>query len=231
MRPQLLLTYDFPPMPSGIARWMGELARRYPQGTLVVSTGQSPDSEEVDERLPNRVDRLAMPVKRLRTLPGILSWSRHVSLLTRTLDAEFIWCGSLKPSAYPAKWVRERIGTPFGILVHGTDFSTLRHETHRSAMKRKVAKGLLDAASVIVANNEATRELCLSVLDELGVALGEDRVRVVALGTDADISNPGDDAVVVRPKYDVDQCDWAAITRDLRAIAAEFASDVARSGG
>lgn len=208
MRPQLLLTYDFPPMSGGISRWMGELARRYPQGELVVSTAQHPDSDEVDERLPNRVDRLAMPVKRLKTLQGILTWSRHVSVLTRTLNAEFIWCGTLKPSAYPAKWVRERLGTPFGVIAHGSDFLTLRHETHRSAIKRRVAKGLLDAASVIVANSNWTRDLCLSVLGELGVSLAEDRVRVVPLGTDPELFRTGIDTSAAEKKYDLEKGRW-----------------------
>ena len=208
MRPQLLLTYDFPPMSGGIARWMGELARRYPQGSMVVSTGQVPDSDEVDERLPNRVDRLAMPVKRLKTLQGILTWSRHASVLARTLDAEFIWCGTLKPAAYPAKWVRERVGTPFGVIAHGSDFLTLRHETHRSAIKRRVAKGLLDAASVIVANSNWTRDLCLSVLGELGVALPEDRVRVVPPGTDPEVFRAGIDTKAVQAKYGLEAGRW-----------------------
>lgn len=208
MRPQLLLTSEFPPMGGGIARWMGELARRYPQGELVVSTAQVPDSDEVDERLPNRVDRLAMPVKRLKTLPGILSWSRHVSVLARTLNAEFIWCGTLKPSAYPAKWVRERLGTPFGVIAHGSDFLTLRHETHRSAAKRRVAKGLLDAASVIVANSNWTRDLCLSVLGEIGVTLADDRVRVVPLGTDPEFFREGIDTAPVQKKYGLESGRW-----------------------
>lgn len=208
MRPQLLLTHDFPPMGGGISRWMGELARRYPQGELVVSTAQYPDSDEVDERLPNRVDRLAMPVKRLKTLQGILTWSRHVSVLTRTLNAEFIWCGTLKPSAYPAKWVRERLGTPFGVIAHGSDFLTLRHETHRSAIKRRVAKGLLDAASVIVANSNWTRDLCLSVLGELGVSLAEDRVRVVPPGTDPDFFRSGIDTSTAEKKYELEKGRW-----------------------
>jgi len=208
MRPQLLLTSEFPPMSGGIARWMGELARRYPQGSLVVSTGQVADSDEVDERLPNRVDRLALSVKRLKTLPGILHWSRHASVLARTLDAEFIWCGTLKPSAYPAKWVRERVGTPFGVIAHGSDFLTLRHETHRSAIKRRVAKGLLDAASVIVANSTWTRDLCLSVLGELGVTLSEDRVRVVPLGTDPEFFRAGIDTKAVQEKYGLEPGRW-----------------------
>lgn len=217
MRPHLLLTHEFPPMRGGIARWMGELARRYPQGELVVSTAQYPDSDEVDERLPNRVDRIAMPVRRLRTLQGILTWSRHVSVLTRTLNAEFIWCGTLKPSAYPAKWVRERLGTPFGVIAHGSDFLTLRHETHRSAIKRRVAKQLLDAASVIVANSNWTRELCLSVLGELGVSLAEDRVRVVPLGTDPDFFRAGLDTTAVREKYELEGGTWLLTVAPLAA--------------
>jgi phosphatidylinositol alpha-1,6-mannosyltransferase len=217
MRPQLLLTPDFPPMSGGIARWMSELARRYPQGELVVSTAQYPDSDEVDERLPNRVDRLAMPVRRLKTLQGILTWSRHVSVLTRTLNAEFIWCGTLKPSAYPAKWVRERLGTPFGVIAHGSDFLTLRHETHRSAIKRRVAAGLLDAASVIVANSHWTRDLCLSVLGELGVSLAEDRVRVVPLGTDPEFFRMGIDTGAVREKYGLGAGTWLLTVAPLAA--------------
>jgi hypothetical protein len=42
MSPQLLLSYDFPPMGGGIARWMGELARRFPAESLVISTGHCP---------------------------------------------------------------------------------------------------------------------------------------------------------------------------------------------
>ena len=40
MRPHLLLSSDFPPMGGGIARWMGELTRRYPVGSFVASTGE-----------------------------------------------------------------------------------------------------------------------------------------------------------------------------------------------
>ena len=47
MTTHLLLTYDFPPIGGGIARWMAELARRYPAGSLVVSTGQQGDASDV----------------------------------------------------------------------------------------------------------------------------------------------------------------------------------------
>ena len=61
MSEQLLLVHDFPPMGGGIARWMGELARRSPPGSLVVSTGQYPGSEETDRLLRSPIDRLPIP--------------------------------------------------------------------------------------------------------------------------------------------------------------------------
>src|SRR5436309_2061378 len=45
-----LLTGEFPPMQTGIARMMGEVTRRYPRGELLVSTGQHRDSQDSDVR-------------------------------------------------------------------------------------------------------------------------------------------------------------------------------------
>ena len=68
----LLLAYDFPPLGGGIARWMDELARGYPAGTLTVSTGVVAGSDPIDAALPNPVDRVGVPVHRLRTAPGLM---------------------------------------------------------------------------------------------------------------------------------------------------------------
>src|SRR5512147_1669770 len=100
MSPHLLLTYDFPPMGGGISRWMSELARRYPPGSLVVSTGFVKGDDEVDETFPNRVERAFVPAAHLRTLPGLLVWSRSASVLAHSTNAEFTWCGTLKPCGY-----------------------------------------------------------------------------------------------------------------------------------
>ena len=113
--------------------------------------------------------------------------------------------------------MRERLGTPFGVIAHGSDFLTLRHETHRSAIKRRVAKGLLDAASVIVANSNWTRDLCLSVLGELGVSLAEDRVRVVPLGTDPEFFHSGIDTRAVEKKYELEKGRWLLTVAPLAA--------------
>jgi phosphatidyl-myo-inositol dimannoside synthase len=208
MAPHLLLTYDFPPIGGGIARWMGELAKRYPAGSLIVSTGQSGGTSDVDAGFPNRVDRLPIPSRRLRTIPGLLLWSRRVAVLARSTDAEFIWCGNIKPAAYPAKWTMERTGTPFGILLHGGDLLILQHQVHRSAIKRKTATALLSSAAVLVANSEFTRDHCLTLLSELEIDAPPELVRVVPLGADHEAFRPGLDTREVRARYALDDGRW-----------------------
>jgi phosphatidylinositol alpha-1,6-mannosyltransferase len=208
MPTHLLLTYDFPPIGGGIARWMAELAKRYTPGSLVVSTGQSGDASDVDASFPNRVDRLGIPSRRLRTIQGILLWSRRVAVLARSTDAEFIWCGNIKPAAYPAKWTMERTGVPFGILLHGGDLLILQHQIHQSAIKRQTAAALLSSAAVLVANSDWTRERCLTVLSELELDVAPDRVRVVPLGADQAFFRPGIDTREVRERYELEDGRW-----------------------
>jgi phosphatidyl-myo-inositol dimannoside synthase len=208
MRTHILLTYDFPPIGGGIARWMAELAKRYPAGSLVVSTGNHPDASEVDATFPNRVDRLPVAPRRLRTIQGLLLWARRTAVLARSTDAEFIWCGNIKPAAYPAKWTRERVGTPFGILLHGGDLLILQHQIHQSSIKRGTARGLLSAASVLVANSEWTRDRCLTLLGELDLDTSPDRVRVVPLGADQEFFQPGVDTSEVMARYGLQAGRW-----------------------
>lgn len=208
MRTQLLLTYDFPPMGGGIARMMGELARRYPPGTLVVSTGQYGEGANADAELLNVVDRLRIPSRRLRALQGLVLWSRRAASLARSLHPEFVWCGNLKPAGYPARWVRQRVGTPYGILFYGTDLLLLQRRIRRSAVKRQTVRALIGSAAVLVAISHWTRDLCLTVLDELGLGDREVDLRIVPLGTDPVRFRPGIDPATVRSRYDLDERRW-----------------------
>src|SRR5690606_21846110 len=114
----LLFSYDFPPLGGGISRWMEELARGYPPGSLLVSTGTVADQDEIDQALPNPVARPPISTHRLRTLQGLLLWSRRAAALGRDPEARFAWCGNIRPAGYPAKWAWERVGLPYGILLH-----------------------------------------------------------------------------------------------------------------
>jgi phosphatidylinositol alpha-1,6-mannosyltransferase len=187
---------------------MGELARHYPPESLVVSTGPQEGSDDVDNELPNRVDRVSVQSRRLRTIQGLLLWSRRVSSLCRSLKPGFIWCGNIKPAASPANWARERTGVSYGIIVHGTDLLLLQHQAHQSALKRKVARTLIQPAAVIVANSRYTRDLCLNVCQEIGVPLAPDNVRVVPLGTDPGHFRPGVDTKAVKHRYGLGAGRW-----------------------
>lgn len=208
MPSDLLLTLAFPPMGGGVARWMYEIARRYPAPGIVVSTASHPDGADVDGTLPRPVDRLPVPPKRLKTLQGLLLWARRSAVLARSHLARFTWCGDIHPAGYPAKWTLERVGTPFGILLHGADLPVLQHQVHRSAMTRRSARALLGAASVLVANSEWTRGLAQSLLRELELEPGGDRIRVVPLGTDPKFFRPGAATAGVRERYGLEPGRW-----------------------
>ena len=76
MTTDLLLTSNFPPLYDGIASWMSQLARHYGNDAMLVSLGSEPEQEASDARQRVRIDRMTIPRARLRTLPGIVAWSR-----------------------------------------------------------------------------------------------------------------------------------------------------------
>lgn len=217
MSAHLLLTYDFPPMDGGIARMMGELAKRYPADQLVVSTGRHPGDVEWDALLPNRVARIDVPSRRLRTVQGLMTWSTRAAALARSHQAEFVWCGNFKPAGYPARWVRDRVGVPYGIFLYGTELLLLRDRIQRSRLKRLAARALLGSAVVLVAISRWTRSLCLSVLDELGMGGDQVDVRTLPLGTDPGHFRPGVDPSRVRSRYHLEEGRWLLTVARLAA--------------
>lgn len=190
-------------MGGGIARWMGALADHYPAGGLITITGSVPDAEAADAERRNRVVRIPVQSRRLRTIPGLLRWSRRVAVIARRERARFIWCGNIKPAAYPARWTTERTGIPYGVLLHGGDLLILQHQIHRSTLKWRAARALMGSAAVLVTNSEYTRGLAEGVLGELNLACTPGRIRVVPLGTDPEFFRPGLDTAAVRKRYDL----------------------------
>jgi phosphatidylinositol alpha-1,6-mannosyltransferase len=205
---QLLLTYDFPPIGGGIARMTGELAKRYPAGTLLVSTGLVSGSMPGDRELPNPVDRVGIRSTRLRTIQGLLVWSHRAQRLARTFAPGFVWCGNLKPAGFPALWVRRREGIPYGIIFHGSELLLLRHRIGRMPRKRVAARMAIQHATVLAANSTWTRNLCLEVLDEMGLKPDDFEVLTIPLGTDPRHFRPGLDTGAVRARYGLDQGRW-----------------------
>jgi len=204
-----LLTDEFPPIQTGVARMMGEISQRYPRGELLVSTGQHHDAPETDGHYTGVViDRLPIRTRSLKHLVGRLLWSRRVSSLVRQHKPRFLWCDSIRPSAYPAKWAHERHGTRYGVLVHGGDLLRELHRIHHSPLARRTAKALLGSAAAVVANSQWTREQAQTVLRELGLDPLAEHVQVVPLGTDPQQFRPGLDTRDVRARYRLEGGPW-----------------------
>ncbi|HEV8303603.1 MAG TPA: glycosyltransferase family 4 protein [Gemmatimonadales bacterium] len=204
-----LLTDEFPPMQTGVARMMGEIARRYPRGELLVSTGQHRDSQDSDVRFAGvALDRLPIPTRALKNLAGLLFWSRRAASLARQHKPRFAWCDSIRPCAYPAKWMHERVGTKYGVIVHGGDLLKELHAIHHSRFARRTAKALLGSAVSVVANSQWTREQAQKVLRELGLDPLAEHVKLVPLGTDPEQFRPGLDPREVRARYRLNGDPW-----------------------
>ena len=214
----LLLTFDFPPLGGGISRWMSEIARRYPPGTLTVSTGRMPGDTASDAAFPNVIDRLGIPSVRLRTLQGQVQWARRAMALNRATPFRFAWCDNIRPSAYPARALRQFGGVPYGVIVHGSDLFDIRANFRRSRFKRMVTRQLLGSAATIVANSQWTRSLLAEVLDELGLPDVVARTRVVSLGTDPLRFRPNIDTTDFRRQHNLPDGRWLVTVARLEAF-------------
>jgi phosphatidylinositol alpha-1,6-mannosyltransferase len=204
----LLLSYDFPPMGGGIARMMGELVSRYPGNSLTVSTGAYPGAREADSQIGASIDRISVPSRRLRTVQGLAAWTFRAHVLTRSVNPRFVWCGNLKPAAYPARWIHARTGVPYGIMLYGTELLLLRVRMRDSWMKRRVARALFGPAAVLLTISRFTRDLASETLAELGFADGQIDIRTVPLGTDPDRFRPRIDTMAIRHRYGLDGGRW-----------------------
>jgi phosphatidylinositol alpha-1,6-mannosyltransferase len=189
---------------------IGELALRYPAGSLVVSTGRHAGSADSDPRFPQPIDHAPIHAKRLRTLHGLVLWTARAARLARDRRPGFTWCAELKPAGYPARWLHARHGLPYGVMVYGTELLLLDAKMRRSRFKRWTARELLGRAAVVVAVSRWTADLARSVLAALDLPAvpPAPAVRVVPLGTTPGHFRPGLDPRALREKHGLDGGPW-----------------------
>jgi phosphatidylinositol alpha-1,6-mannosyltransferase len=204
----LLLAYDFPPLTGGIARCLGEIARNYPPGALVVSVGLEPNAETADAASGLSIDRLDVPGHRLRTLGGLRRWSSRAVVLAERHDVRFTWAGNLKPAGYPAHWLGARRGVPYGLMTYGRDVLVLGRQVGHSRLKRALARRLLGGARTIVACSRWTAAALERLRQDLGMAERVDPVRVVPLGADPARFRPSLNTQSVRKTHGLGDGPW-----------------------
>jgi phosphatidylinositol alpha-1,6-mannosyltransferase len=181
---------------------MGELALRYPPQSLVVSTGAYEGSAASDARFPQPIDRLGIRAARLRTIQGLALWTLRARRLAQHWKPGFAWCAELKPAGYPARWLG---GIPYGVVLHGTELLLIEEKIRRSGFKRRTAGAIIGRAAVLVAISKWTADLARSVLEQLGL---EVPVEIVRLGTTPDHFRPGINTTAVRQKYGLNGGPW-----------------------
>ncbi len=182
--PSLLLAYDFPPLPGGIARALGEIARHAPAGELLVSTGTLPEAASTDRESGAWIDRLTVPSPRLRTVPGLARWAVRADTLARQHRVGFVWAGNLKPAGHVARWLQFRRGIPYGLIVYGLDVARLHEQVGASGLKRRLARGILAGAAGTVAISGWTAARFRELARSLGLPEVQAEVQVIHLGVD-----------------------------------------------
>ena len=206
--PSLLLGFNFPPHEGGIARMMGEMARRYPVYSLVVSTGTYAGSAESDNDFLQVIDRVPVQANRLRTVNGLVRWTLRADALARRHRPRFTWCAELKPAAYPARWLHARHGIPYGVFTYGAELLLLDQKLRRSRFKHWTGRQLLEGASVFVAISQWTADYTRRILSELGLEQQANNVRTVPLGTDPEQFQPGVSTTQIRRTYGLEGGPW-----------------------
>ncbi len=185
----LLLAHDFPPMGGGIARALGALAEADPE-RLAVSSGRSPGADRWDRHADVTVRRVPVPAAKLRSVAGLLRWTRSAEELADEIGAGFVWAGNLKPAGYVARWLAGRRGLPYGLIVYGLDIALLKAQAATSRRRRMVARALVGGAAGTIAISRWTADQFGALAESIGIPAAGRRVRVIPLGADPDIFRP-----------------------------------------
>lgn len=124
----LMITSDFPPIPGGQSRYLGDLWSCLPAEQVVVLAPAVAGAEEVDRRLACRVVRVRLPLGEGRLSKLVKPWLllRSAWGLCRCLPVRLIHCGQLFSAGF-AGWACWRWrGIPYYLYVYGADLLEYR---------------------------------------------------------------------------------------------------------
>src|SRR5262245_41565319 len=156
----LLVTEVFPPMRGGSGRWLWELYRRLPAGSVRVAAPKGPGADEFDrthelsvERMPLRFDSWGLLNRRgLGLYAGTF---RRLHRLAREVRPSVVHCGKALPDGFLGWMLRQAGGPPYWCYVHGEELTLARTSRQLLWMTRRVLNG----AARVIANSQHTRGL------------------------------------------------------------------------
>ncbi len=173
----LLVTNDFPPKVGGIQNYLWELWSRLDPSTFAVLTASSdPGALAFDAQQGQRGVRIVRtPGRVLLPTPGLIDRIRRVA---EEIDATLV----LIDPAIPLGPVGQRLGLPYGVVLHGAEVAA----PARLPLTRETLRHVIQGASLIVAAggypaDEAHRLVARRDLPVVEVPPGVDTARFVPL--------------------------------------------------
>lgn len=177
----LIITNDFPPRKGGIETFVYEVARRFPEGEVVVYTSAEAGGAEFDAGLPFPVIR-----DRSRTLLPTKRVERRARQLVAFYGCDSVWFGA----AAPLGLLAGRLGVPSVATTHG-------HEVWWAGVPgaRRVLRRIGERADVVTYLGGFTRARIAAAMGP-----GAELARLVP-GVDSDVFRPDLDGSSVRERY------------------------------
>lgn len=156
----LLASEVFPPQTGGSGRWLYEVYRRMPRGSVVVAAGEYAGMQEFDsgEELAIERMRLTFPTWGLASVRGLSSYwraYRRLAALVKEHGVLELHCGTCLPEGWLAWMLRRVRGIEYVCYVHGEELAIARTSRQLTWMARRVFRG----ARLVVANSQNTARL------------------------------------------------------------------------
>ena len=145
MRRTLLLTHEYYPFAGGIANYCYQLFKNFEPADYLIVT----DQKEVSQ-LPNLLQtRLIGKFFRPRWLTGLFKLKRII----KEHDIKVIFTPHIFPLGQVANRLKQQLGTPYIISLHGLDINLALKKDRRQALR------ILEMAEHIIVNSQAVKRI------------------------------------------------------------------------
>ena len=181
----LLLADSFLPHAGGSRVYYYHLYRNWAPDRVTVLTKEIPGWQEFDDRESNESFKIVRRFKPLRTtkyseLPKAALPLVHAFVRTIFCPVDVVACGDLFPQGPVAMLLKRTFSLPYIVHCHGDDFL----QAGRYRQQSRVRNSIYQAADMVIANSEFTRQLLL----EIGIP--ERRIRAITPGVDCSEFSP-----------------------------------------
>ena len=155
----LLVTNDYPPKVGGIQSYLWEIYRRLPQEEVTILCSAYENSENFDAEQNHKI---------IRAKQRVLFPSTKLANAIRNVIADHKIDFVMFDPAVPVGILGPKIGTPYGVILHGAEVTIPGRIPGLKQMLRKV---LLSAELVVTAGEYSTKEAERAAKSKLPVVI------------------------------------------------------------